>query len=483
MSSKYFSSFLFNTVFEKFKTEFNNDFDEFKRNLHILIQIYQVNCKEEVNIFKDFIQYLNNLFIKWKPKCLYFLFYINSNEDINNISSNFNVDIYVTDKDSLKHNFFLQFEISLCSNNKIEYESTKSIGWIDLPFFKSQTEVIENIQTDEKRVLFANDVISLPFCWANFQTQFKRIETDSKIKTKIYVCLQAKYFTNKKQQLPRKDEQSKRLISKFVVCQLIVTSNETFVSSLNDLIFVKCIDLKITDDSSARLEIKLQSSKTISVENFSPALINKGFNHHQIFILNYEKIDSQIFFSCDNEAYPMESFNIFERCLVKDQSFCTAFYLGKKKTLNTSNARLELPDLSNIQTFKPKIISIKRIVNFSECGNDIIIENGLDCSPDGDLNFTAKLYIKRISKSDDIEFINSKKNITRMENSHEILVEINHFSKSIIKERLKKEKKIEIAVDFGLRRFATGMCLVVYLSFKNHLRVRHKLKFMVLQLC
>lgn len=348
----------------------------------------------------------------------------------------------------------LELNIFRTSENQLQKclkKNNKLLGWIDLPFFISDLELSYDDQF--QKIFFCNRILSLPLYLNGYQIQLKQ-STENKIPLIFYVFLEA----------------SKHIFDtdfKNIACRLLITSDPKQVENTKHLIFIHKYEIQLPIQSNITIEVSYEGGHWLKTPEFSPLFIITGFNYHQIFKVKDNDEDSQIKIYYDQNESILENFSIRTRCLENNSSISTALYSGKKITLKTSNARLVLPDLDD-KEFEPIIITIKRYVKFSKKDDFMIIENGLECYPDGDLSFTANLYIKPISSSENIEFSDPTVKMKRIEETKEFLVEINGFSDKVIKELLTKGEDIKVKVALGVKQYTEYNVLDVFLHFFNH---------------
>lgn len=407
------------------------------------------------NMYWNFINRLNDLFIFWRFSSLHLLFYVDSLKMKNDISSYFNVYIHLNDR--MKSPFFLEINyvklgIDIRANEVTPFHS---FGWIDLPFYGGGKFLHDC--TKQKRIFLDKEVLSIPLTLNNSETFLKENPID--IRLKFYLCLQVINVTDSR-----------------AYYKLYMSGDEQFISSLNDVILVKDYEFDSSYSDEAALEItNIQGKKRDLIHFFLP-FIRKGFNHQQILFAYKNDEESEISLQFGNKKIVSDKFSIYKKCLEVNSSFCTTLFTGRRQILRTSNVKLELPDVDDIE-FEPKVITIKRFLNFKQGKNDgMIIENGLYCKPDGPLNFTANLYIQPISTSKNIYVSNQK---TKMEKSFDgsILMEIRHFCEKTILEYLEKEEAIGIGVHMSIISSCPSYYLDIILHFEKHKPVSLHLKY------
>lgn len=382
------------------------------------------------------------------------------------LSSNFNFDIHWYDKVPLENPFLLEIYLDLDheSYSSADDEAFKKIGWIDFP--------IDCLDKNHKsKISIHEGVLSFPLYKNSFHTVFSQNVTEIS-GCKFYICLQA-VETNDSSKGPRTS------VVNFAICRLTITNDEEYASRLRNIILIKSFESDISRNSHAKLEITGLEYGMIQVENILLSFLYKGFNYQETFSLTSSDTESKISLSVDNKEVISESLNIFKRFVNRNILFSTCLYTGRKKVLKTSNARLELPDL-NGKDYKPKVISIKRFVNFKDEDDMMIVENGLDCSPTGPLYFEASLFIKPLRKTGKRNFYGGSKDTKIKEVNSEIYVKINHFSNINLREIFEKGEYFNINVSMGTRSVDDDGVLDICLELYSDKMVRfyyHMIKY------
>lgn len=431
------------------------------------------------------------MLIFWNEKSLNLLFFVDTKFVGDCFSSDFNVHIHLNERELKHKTFFILLKLSTQLESNPIHELTDNFGWISLPIKKTSPE--ENLAiVDFKRFLLHEDTLSLPICTCKLKIKLKPPSTDG-IPTKIYVGLQAVEFSDyESDHFKNIDKSTLTEWESFFdsgICRLVITCDHNYASSLKNLIFLKSYDSKFYSNSFLELTEVLQG-KNVHSENISLSLLHKGFNHSQYFILNNNDQDSEISLFInhnsnsdedegskrensqskitqvtDKKRHKMDQLYLFKIFSERNNTFATTLFIGRGTELKTSNARLVLPDLKNEQC-EPIIISISRMVEFTQDNDNITIKNGLNCTPDGPLKFDADLFIKPITKTKKIRFKSYKKEMIVKDISDELKFVINHFCPSIIEEELKRGDPIVVVVSIELEYSLTH--LRVFLEYENH---------------
>lgn len=392
-------------------------------------------------LFQQFINDLNNLFIFWNDKSLHFLLFIRNSKQIKHISSNFNFDVYLDGDNEVSSNeYFLQLDITREPFDINFSTSQRRIGWIDLPFLNQNSE---NLKQQRDDIIIDKNAISVPLNLDCFQVCIFEDRPDCLL-LEFYICLQAM-----------------QIDSTNFIFKLSITNNEYFLSHLNDIIFIEKFKLPFSENYKANLIINESTQNNIE---FLPYLIHNGFNHQQIFLSNCKDKSCEISLYYNNVKKTTHSFSIFKKCIENNISHATTLYTGRQKTLQTTNAKLVLPDVEN-KDYEAKIISIERYVKFVENCNNFLIQNGIFCLPDGPLEFEAEIFIKLISQTDCIKYKNKTIKKTG-DKEYQIKLKVEHFCPIRIEEILDDKTNIPIERTIFMKRFQENV--EVYFYHPNH---------------